>query len=136
VTQGKGTKYFIFCYDWGRLSIRAYKEDGKQPCSRSKTYIRMQYIKLLMSSLYTIVSILAAIALISTTVASLQQQTSGIIVNWREEFRVLTDEFEDAIADASDQKPPNIESIEKLVDDYKTNLTKIFESSDNHISIN
>jgi hypothetical protein len=88
-----------------------------------------------MNSLYTIVSILAAIALISSTVASLQKQTSAIIVNWREEFRVLTDEFEDAISDASDHKPPNIDSIQKLVDNYKTNLTKIFESSDNHTNI-
>ncbi len=80
-------------------------------------------------------SILAGIALISSMIASLQQQASAIIVNWREEFRVLTDEFEDAISDASDQKAPNINSIQKLVDDYKTNLTKIFESPDNHTGI-
>jgi hypothetical protein len=85
-----------------------------------------------MNSLYTIVSILAAIALIISTVASLQQQTSAIIVNWREEFRVLTDEFEDAVSNATDQEPPNLDSIQQLVDDYKTNLTKIFENSGNY----
>jgi predicted PurR-regulated permease PerM len=85
-----------------------------------------------MNSLYTIVSILAATALIISTVASLQQQTSAIIVNWREEFRVLTDEFEDAVSNATDQEPPNLDSIQQLVDDYKTNLTKIFENSGNY----
>ena len=85
-----------------------------------------------MNSLYTIVSILAAIALISSTIASLQQQASAIIVNWREEFRVLTDGFEDAVSNATDQEPPNLDSIQQLVDDYKTNLTKIFENSGNY----
>ncbi len=85
-----------------------------------------------MNSLYTIVSILAATALISSTVASLQQQASAIIVNWREEFRVLTDEFEDAVSNATDQEPPNLDSIQQLVDDYKTNLSKIFENSGNY----
>ena len=89
----------------------------------------------LMNSIYSIVSVFVAIVLISSTVASLQQQASAIIVNWREEFRVLTDEFEDAISEASDQKPPNTDNIQKLVDDYKTNLTKIFESPDNHTRI-
>ncbi len=88
-----------------------------------------------MNSLYTIVSILAAIALISSTVESLQQQASAIIVNWREEFRVLTDEFEDAVSNATDQEPPNLDSIQQLVDDYKTNLTKIFENSGNYTGI-
>lgn len=84
-----------------------------------------------MNSLYTIVAILAAITLIGSTGASLQQQASAIIDNWREEFRVLTDEFEDAVSNATDQEPPNLDSIQQLVDDYKTNLTKIFENSDN-----
>ena len=85
-----------------------------------------------MNSLFTILAILAAIALISSTVASLQQQASAIIVNWREEFRVLTDEFEDAVSNVTDQEPPNLDSIQQLVDDYKTNLTKIFENSGNY----
>ena len=84
-----------------------------------------------MNSLYTIVTLLTGMALIGSTGASLQQQASAIIDNWREEFRVLTDEFEDAVSNATDQDPPNLDSIQKLVDDYKTNLTKIFESSDN-----
>lgn len=75
-------------------------------------------------------SILAAVVLIGSTGASLQQ-ASAIIDNWREEFRVLTDDFEDAISNATDQEPPNLDSIQQLVDDYKTNLTKIFESSEN-----
>jgi hypothetical protein len=83
-----------------------------------------------MNSLYTIVTLLTGIALVGSTGASLQQQASAIIENWREEFRVLTDEFEDAVSNATDQRP-NLDSIQKLVDDYKTNLTKIFESSDN-----
>jgi hypothetical protein len=85
-----------------------------------------------MNSLYIIVAFLIGIALIGFTGASLQQQASAIIDNWREEFRVLTDEFEDAVSNATDQEPPNLDSIRQLVDDYKTNLTKIFESSDNH----
>lgn len=84
-----------------------------------------------MNSIYTIVSILVAIILIGSTGASLQQQASAIIDNWREEFRVLTDDFEDAVSNATDQEPPNLDSIQQLVDDYKTNLTKIFENSDN-----
>ena len=83
-----------------------------------------------MNSLYTIVAILAGIALIGSTGASLQQ-TSAIIENWREEFRVLTDDFEDAVSNVTDQELPNLDSIQQLVDDYKTNLTKIFEGSDN-----
>jgi hypothetical protein len=83
-----------------------------------------------MNSIYTIVSILAAIALMGSTGASLEQ-ASAIIDNWREEFRVLTDDFEDAVSNATDQEPPNLDSIQQLVDDYKTNLTKIFENSDN-----
>jgi hypothetical protein len=83
-----------------------------------------------MNSLYTIMAVLATIALIGSTGASLQQ-SNAIIDNWREEFRVLTDEFEDAVSNATDQEPPNLDSIEQLVDDYKTNLTKIFKNSDN-----
>jgi predicted PurR-regulated permease PerM len=85
-----------------------------------------------MNSLFTILAILAAIALIGSTGASLQQQASAIIDNWREEFRVLTDEFEDTVSNATDQEPPNLDSIQQLVDDYKTNLTKIFENSGNN----
>ena len=84
-----------------------------------------------MNSLYTIVALLTGIALVGSTGASLQQQASAIIDNWREELRVLTDEFEDAVSNATDQEPPNLDSIQQLVDDYKTNLTKIFENSDN-----
>ena len=85
-----------------------------------------------MNSLYTIVTLLTGIALVGSTGASLQQQASAIIDNWREEFRVLTDEFEDAVSNATDQEPPNLDSIQQLVDDYKTNLTKIFENSGNY----
>ena len=85
-----------------------------------------------MNSLYTIVALLTGIVFVGSAGASLQQQeASAIIDNWREEFRVLTDEFEDAVSNATDQEPPNQDSIQQLVDDYKTNLTKIFESSDN-----
>ena len=83
-----------------------------------------------MNSLYTIMAVLAAIALMGSTGAGLQQSTA-IVDNWREEFRVLTDEFEDAVSNATDEEPPNLDSIQQLVDDYKTNLTKIFENSDN-----
>jgi hypothetical protein len=84
-----------------------------------------------MNSIYTIVSILAVIALMGSTGASLEQ-ASAIIDNWREEFRVLTDDFEDAVSNATDQESPNLDSIQQLVDDYKTNLTKIFENSGNY----
>ena len=85
-----------------------------------------------MNSLYTIVALLTGIALVGSTGTSLQQQASALIDNWREEFRVLTDEFEDAISNATDQEPPNLDSIQQLVDNYKTNLTKIFENSGNY----
>lgn len=88
-----------------------------------------------MNSLYSIVALLTGIALVGSTGASLQQQASAIIDNWREEFRVLTDEFEDAVSNATDQEPPNLDSIQQLVDDYKTNLTKIFENSGNYTSM-
>jgi len=64
------------------------------------------------------------------------QQTSAIIDNWKEEFRVLTDDFEDAVSNATDQERVNLEGIQQLVDDYKTNLTKIFEGSENSTAIN
>ena len=72
---------------------------------------------------------LAVIAFLgSIGVTGLKQQASAIIDNWREEFRVLTDEFEDAISDEADLESPNPERIQTLVDDYKNNLTKIFET--------
>lgn len=83
-----------------------------------------------MNSIYALVATLTVIALIGTIGATLQQ-TSAIIDNWREEFRILTDDFEDAVSNATDQEPSDLESIQQLVDDYKTNLTKIFEGSDN-----
>jgi hypothetical protein len=83
-----------------------------------------------MKTLHSVLAILAAIALIGVTEASLQQ-TSAIIDNWKEEFRVLTDQFEDAISDEVDQKPINNDTIRMLVDDYKTNLTEFFENSTN-----
>jgi len=83
-----------------------------------------------MNSLYTVTTLLAAVALIGVTGAS-SQQTSAIIDNWKEEFRVLTDQFEDAISDEVDQKPINNDTIRMLVDDYKTNLTEFFENSTN-----
>jgi hypothetical protein len=88
-----------------------------------------------MNSVYIIVGFLAAIVLMGSTGASLLQQTSAIIDNWREEFRVLTDEFEDAVSDVIEQKPVNNDTIQTLVEDYKTNLTKIFEGTDNDTSI-
>jgi hypothetical protein len=81
-----------------------------------------------MNSLYTTVAVLAAIASIGSTGAILQQQGSAIIVHWKEEFRQLTDEFEKAVSDAADTEPPDPDRIQSLVDDYKTNLTKIFEN--------
>jgi len=83
-----------------------------------------------MNSLYPVVTLLAAISLIGSTGVSLQQ-TSGIIDNWKEEFRVLTEQFEDAISDEVHQKPINNDTIRMLVDDYKTNLTEFFENSTN-----
>lgn len=83
-----------------------------------------------MNSIYALVATLTVIALIGTIGATLPQ-TSAIIDNWREEFRILTDDFEDAVSNATDQEPSDLESIQQLVDDYKTNLTKIFEGSDN-----
>lgn len=88
----------------------------------------------LMSSLYMLYIFnisLAAIALIGSTGATLQQQAFAVIDNWKEEFRVLTDQFEDAVSDELDQKPINNDTIRMLVDDYKTNLTEFFENSTN-----
>lgn len=48
-----------------------------------------------MNSLYTFFAVFAALILVFSTVTSIQQQASGIIINWSEEFRVLTDEFEE-----------------------------------------
>ena len=66
--------------------------------------------------------------------AILQQQASAIIDNWKEEFRVLTDDFEDAVSNATDQQQPDLNIIRQLVEDYKTNLTNIFENSTNTTS--
>ena len=88
-----------------------------------------------MKPIYFVLAILAAITWIGSIGVSLQQ-TSAIIDNWKEEFRVLTDDFEDAVSNATDQERVNLEGIQQLVDDYKTNLTKIFESSENSTAIN
>jgi hypothetical protein len=87
-----------------------------------------------MNSLYASVATMTVIALIGAIGATLQQ-TSAIIDNWREEFRVLTDDFEDAVSNATNQETRDLDSIQQLVDDYKTNLTKIFEGSDNLTAI-
>ena len=83
-----------------------------------------------MKTVHSVLAILAAVGLIGFTGASLQQ-TSAIIDNWKEEFRVLTEQFEDAISDEVDQKPINNDTMRMLVDDYKTNLTEFFENTTN-----
>lgn len=87
-----------------------------------------------MNSLYAVVATLAVLSLTGTIGVSLKQ-TSAIIDNWQEEFRVLTDDFEDAVSEATDQEPSDLKTIQKLVDNYKNNLTKIFENSDNKTAI-
>jgi hypothetical protein len=83
-----------------------------------------------MKTIHSVLAIFAAVGFIGFTGANLQQ-TSAIIDNWKEEFRVLTEQFEDAISAEVDHKPINNDTIRMLADDYKTNLTEFFENSTN-----
>ena len=70
---------------------------------------------------------LAVIAFLGSIGATdLQQQASAIIDNWREEFRVLIDQFEDAVSNATDNG--NNDEITRLVHEFNRNVTMIFET--------
>ena len=84
-----------------------------------------------MNSLYRIVVVLAAIIMIGSTGASLQQQASaqGVIVNYKEQFTKLTDDFEKAVLGALDEgagDPPS-ERIQAFLIEYDNNVKALFE---------
>ena len=82
-----------------------------------------------MKSLYTIVVILAAIALIGSIGASLQQQASaGIILEYKTQFTKLTDDMQKAVLAALAADPPQPDRVQKLLDEYSNNVMALFKS--------
>ena len=82
-----------------------------------------------MKSLYRSVVVLAAIALIGSIGATLEQNQAsaqGIIPDYKEQFTKLTDEFEKGVLDAAASTPPDPDRIQKLLDDYDKNVRMIF----------
>ena len=83
----------------------------------------------LMKSLYTSAVVLAAIALIGSIGATLEQNQAsaqGVIVNYKEQFTKLTDEFEKAVLDEAAADPPSPDRIQKLLDEYNRNFMMVF----------
>lgn len=84
---------------------------------------RNGFITHVMKTLYTIVVILATVALIGSIGASLQQQASAIVIDNSKEFKTLTKQFEKAVLDAAIDDP-NI--IPSLVDRYHDDVIELF----------
>jgi len=81
-----------------------------------------------MKSLYTIVVILAAIALIGSIGASFQQHAFAIIGPDIKQFKLVTGDYEKAISEALAADPPNPDKIQKLAAEYCDNVKMIFSS--------
>ena len=82
-----------------------------------------------MKSLYTTVAVLAAIALIGSIGASLQQQASaGVVVEFKPQFTKLTDDMQKAVLDAATATPPEPDRVQKLLDEYSGNVMALFKS--------
>ena len=80
-----------------------------------------------MNSTYRIVSVLAAVAMISSISTILQQASAqGIIVYDKEQFTKLNDEFEKAVLDEAAVDPPAPDKIQSLLDEYNRNFMSIF----------
>ena len=84
-----------------------------------------------MNSFYTIVAVLAAIALIGSTGASLQQQASaqGVVVEYKTQFTKLTDDMQKAVLAAFATDPPNPDRVQKLLDEYSGKVMALFQNS-------
>jgi ABC-type phosphate/phosphonate transport system permease subunit len=80
-----------------------------------------------MQSLYTIVVILAAVALIGSIGASLQQQAfADHPVGGAKQFKDLTHEFEKDVLDAAFDHP---DGIPALLEEYSRNVLELFPST-------
>ena len=82
-----------------------------------------------MKYLETIVAVLAAIALIGSIGASLQQQASAqSSMGFKEEFNKLTDDMQKAVLAAFAVNPPEPDRVQKLLDEYSGNVMALFKS--------
>ena len=80
-----------------------------------------------MNSVYRIVVVLTAIAMIGSTGASLGQQASALVdPNVKQKFTELTDDFERAVLDAAAIDPPEPDKIQSLLDQYYSDVMKAF----------
>jgi hypothetical protein len=77
-----------------------------------------------MKSLYTIVGVLAAVALIGSIGISLEQQVSAITENDKNEIKKLTKDFCDAAEQAVTNQAPNAELI-TLILQYDEDVNEI-----------
>ena len=83
-----------------------------------------------MLSLYTIVAVLAAIALIGSIGASLQQQAfAGVVVEYKTKFTKLTDDMQKAVLNELAADPPGPDRVQKLLDEYSGNVMALFQNS-------
>jgi hypothetical protein len=82
-----------------------------------------------MKTLYTsVLTILAAVALIGSIGASLQQHASAFSYDGKQ-FKDLTKQLERDVLDAAARKPPVGDEIQKLLEDYSRNVLELFPST-------
>jgi hypothetical protein len=83
-----------------------------------------------MKCLQTTVAVMAAIALIGSIGASLQQQASaqGVVVEFKTQFTKLTDDMQKAVLAAATADPPTPDRVQKLLDEYSGNVMALFKS--------
>ena len=79
-----------------------------------------------MNSLYTIVAVLAAIALIGSIGASLQQQASALNLDWKE-FKMLTNDFEKNVINTlrDERQGSSPTDMRELLSDYIVDVNRI-----------
>jgi len=78
-----------------------------------------------MKTLYTsVLAVLAAVVLVGSIGASLQQHASAIIINNGKEFKKLTNEFEKAVLDAAAMD--DTAEITRLTDQYHDDVIELF----------
>lgn len=80
-----------------------------------------------MNSLYTIVAVLATVALIGSIGASLQQQAVASIV-YQHDFKKLTSGMEKAVLDELAVNPPDPDNIQRLLDEYSAAVMELIRT--------
>ena len=114
--------------------IGSYVSGYKDPKTILGELIRKVCTTRIMKSLYTIVTVLAAIALIGSIGASFQQHAFAIIGPDITQFKLVTGDYEKAISEALAANPPNPDKIQQLAAEYCDNVKMIFASTSSSAS--